>query len=451
MDIILGEEQQAALEDIIRFTKSNKIAYSLIGYAGTGKSFLVKSLVEYLESARKQYVLTVPTHKAKTVLERFTEREGMTLHKLLSLSPNIQILNLDFKDLQFYTHGNSMLFPSHGIIICDESSMVNDELFELLISKCEQYYSQIIFIGDSKQLKPVTSISISKVFDLKDQFILTKIFRQKEESGLSDILPILREGIVNRFSTSIGTEGSLLCHTDVKDFFTDAVKYAKKAMKTNDILETKILAYTNSRASAFNLKMKEVLFGNKSEYDLFGTITGTENLEFNGTKFWNSMDYIIIDKPIKVPIAVPGFITLPGYKLNLYNSSNKRREEVCIISKDVNKDYLDSLAMFIEDVRVDAIHSKGRNNRRASMLWKNYYNILKSFTTPFDIYYDGRLIRKKSFDHGYAVTVHKSQGSSINNVFIDMKNISICRDREELRQLQYVAVSRATTNAHILQ
>ena len=43
------------------------------------------------------------------------------------------------------------------------------------------------------------------------------------------------------------------------------------------------------------------------------------------------------------------------------------------------------------------------------------------------------------------------QGSSINNVFIDMKDIGICRDELELRQLQYVSVSRAKTNAHILQ
>ena len=49
------------------------------------------------------------------------------------------------------------------------------------------------------------------------------------------------------------------------------------------------------------------------------------------------------------------------------------------------------------------------------------------------------------------MTVHKSQGSSINNVFIDMKDVSICRDKEELRQLQYVGVSRTKTNCYILQ
>lgn len=43
------------------------------------------------------------------------------------------------------------------------------------------------------------------------------------------------------------------------------------------------------------------------------------------------------------------------------------------------------------------------------------------------------------------------QGSSINNIFVDMKDISICRDPEEFRQLQYVALSRAISNAYVLQ
>ncbi len=48
---------------------------------------------------------------------------------------------------------------------------------------------------------------------------------------------------------------------------------------------------------------------------------------------------------------------------------------------------------------------------------------------------------KKSFDYGYAMTVHKAQGSTINNVFIDMKDVLTCRDPELLRQLQYVGAS----------
>ena len=59
-------------------------------------------------------------------------------------------------------------------------------------------------------------------------------------------------------------------------------------------------------------------------------------------------------------------------------------------------------------------------------------------------------IKKKTFDYGYASSTHKLQGSSINTIFIDMANINKCRNKDELRQLQYVALSRTKTDAHIL-
>ena len=49
-----------------------------------------------------------------------------------------------------------------------------------------------------------------------------------------------------------------------------------------------------------------------------------------------------------------------------------------------------------------------KKSRYSYVKWKEYYEINNSFTTPFNLYYDNRLIRKKSFDYGYASTVHKS-------------------------------------------
>ena len=77
--------------------------------------------------------------------------------------------------------------------------------------------------------------------------------------------------------------------------------------------------------------------------------------------------------------------------------------------------------------------------------------MINSFTTPIDFYYDGRLIRKKSFDYAYAVTVHRSQGSSYNNVLVDMRNINSCSDEAVHRQLQYVALSRTRKDVLLYQ
>lgn len=233
--------------------------------------------------------------------------------------------------------------------------------------------------------------------------------------------------------------------------FQHIIPNFKKAMKNQDVLETKILTYTNDRVNQYNNKVKEILFGNISEYDKFQFLTCYENLEFNGVNFYNSMDYIVIDDPIKTRIDIPEFTSLPGWKLNLYDPSLKISEEILILSKDITKDYLDSLAQLIESIRFDAIELKKYNSRSSRDKWKLYYKLIGSFTSPFNLYFDNRLIRKKSFDHGFACTIHKSQGKSLNNVFIDMKDVMICRNFDELRQLQYVSVSRARNDVHIYQ
>ncbi|MDA3855105.1 MAG: AAA family ATPase [Candidatus Woesearchaeota archaeon] len=449
--IILGKDQLGALQSMKDFINSSKISFSLVGYAGTGKTALIQYIINYLEDKFIPYTLCAPTHKAKVVLERFTGREGMTLHKLLSLSPMIEVMNLDFNDLKFTSNFFSNTFPYDSIIICDESSMINDDLYDLLTERCKQFRCKLITAGDRAQLKPVNSITHSKVFDNPNKALLTNIYRQSKESGLVDILPILREQIIPEFTPSLGEDGSLYCFDNAKDFVMESLPYFRKAIKNSDILEAKILAYTNNRVGAFNKKMKTLLFGDKKEYNKLEILTGRENLSFNKTKFWNSMDYIIADEPRPSEVFIPGFLKLPGYYLNLYNASTKNIEEIFILSKQISKDYLDSLAYHIEITRLKAVDAKKRRSRQASMLWKEYYKLIGSFTSPVDLYYSNRLIRKKSFDYGYAITTHRSQGSSINNVFIDMNNIKRCRDKEELRQLQYVSVSRSSHNAYILQ
>lgn len=450
-EIILGEEQVQVLNSTYDFIQSKEIALTINGFAGSGKSLITRYIIEHLEKKRIHYTLCAPTHAAKVVLERFTNRSGITLHKLLSLSPNIEIMNLDFRDLKFIFGNSGEHFPTKGIILCDEASMIPDDLFDLLLQRCKEYECKVIFICDGAQLRPVKADANSKVLDLPNKLTLNKIYRQSSESGLITVLPKLRTEIIYNFEEAIGTEGSLYIVNDAKELFEKAYPAFKKAIKNSDILETKMLAYTNARVSAFNIKMKELLFGDKKEYNKFEFLTGCENLEFNKTKFWNSLDYIIIDEPVKREVLIPDFMKLPGYDLNLYNSSTDEVEQVFILQKDIPKDYLDSLAYHIENTRLAAIDSKRYNKRVSNIRWANYYKLIKSFTSPIDLYYSNRLIRSKSFDYGYAISTHRSQGRSLNNVFIDMKNIRTCRNQDELRQLQYVAVSRARTNAYILQ
>lgn len=146
--IILGEQQQEALDKIKSFINSTELIFSLIGYAGTGKSTMIKNIIEYLEGSGIPYVLCAPTHKAKSVIQMNTHRTATTIHSLLSLSPNLNILELDLRDLKFVTSQKQTGIPVRGLLICDESSMVNNYLFDMLKQKCRSLNCKIIFLGE---------------------------------------------------------------------------------------------------------------------------------------------------------------------------------------------------------------------------------------------------------------------------------------------------------------
>lgn len=454
-DFLLGEEQLQALDLMKEFiTSSNVTAFSLVGSAGTGKTVLINELLKWIKANSIQYVLCAPTNKAGLVLREATKDENVTtVHKLLTLTPNLEIFELDFNELEFQIKNPMNLgIPHAGVVICDEASMINDELFKIIIHHATLYNSKVIFVGDKAQLQPVNANNVSKVFNLDNRFELTKIYRQSSENAILPVLQELREKPILSFSQRLAEEGSLYCFTDTKEFVKPAYKVYKEAIKEGNILKTKILAYTNKRVEAYNKCMKRLLFNNESEYNKGEFLTAYENLDTSMTVY-NSMDYIIASEPTKVDIKIHKFgISLPGYVLELYDSFFDRTGTIKILSKDIDKSYFLEIADFIENIRLDAIELKERGwYKKSKMRWVDYFKAMDSFTTPVDLYIGNRLVRGKSFDYGYAISTHKSQGSSLDTVFVDIKNINTCRNIDERRQLQYVALSRTKSDAYLLQ
>jgi hypothetical protein len=100
----------------------------------------------------------------------------------------------------------------------------------------------------------------------------------------------------------------------------------------------------------------------------------------------------------------------------------------------MNREIYDQIAYTIEGIRLKALKNPAN--------WLKYYQLIKSFATPFDLEFDNRIVKKKTFDLGYACTVHKSQGSTYDKVYVDLNDILTCKDDKMLRQLEYVAFSR---------
>lgn len=452
-DFELGEEQLQALNLIKDFIKnSNDTAFSLCGSAGTGKTTLEKEIIDYLNEEWLDYSLCAPTHKAALVMRQTTREDAITLHKLLSLSPNVEILDLDFRELQFRTSRVVNAIMPKSIILCDEASMINDDLFDLLIQKCKDKKAKIIFLSDSKQLNPVKSRRCSKVYDLPNQFELTKIYQQSSESALTDLLQSLREHKLGHLDSKFAEAGSLIVTSNMGEFLNAAKTQFLDAINERNILQTKIAAYTNTRVTLFNQAMRKILWQDDKPYHKGEFITAYENADFEGTMFYNSMDYIIDNEPEESTFELPHFCCkVKGYLLDLWDSYDKYSKEVLILSQDNPAEIFENLAGTLEEIRFRAIEAKTHSSFKASLYWKQYYELLHSFVTPKALIYDNRVIRKKSFDYGYASTSHKLQGSSYENIFVDLRNINTCSDEVVKRQLQYVALSRTRHDAYVLQ
>lgn len=128
----------------------------------------MNEFVQYLDSTRgcRFFKLCAPTHKAKAVLEMATGYRATTLHKLLALSPKLDIFNLDYKDLKFYSDGMGDI-PNKGLIIIDEASMVSDELYDLLVDYCETHQCKILFIGMLHRLPQLRTEVLVKCLVMK--------------------------------------------------------------------------------------------------------------------------------------------------------------------------------------------------------------------------------------------------------------------------------------------
>ena len=326
--------------------------------------------------------------------------------------------------------------------------MINDDLYDILIEKCSELNTKVIFCGDIKQLQPVEGRNYSKVFQLKNRFELTKIYRQKDGSAIAPLLLELRDDVIGDIETKESEHGSLYVYNDIKEYADQMVRCFKEGIERQDVLYAKALAYTNNRVAEYNRVMHQLVFG-KAPYYKGEILTAYSNFNGKRTKFFNSMDYIIAEEPITTEAYVKDLReTFLVHMLTLKDPLSGFSDVVYMMDKNNDEEKFDMLAAEVEGIRVKALNSTGK---RKSMFWSMYFRLTETFVLPLDLYYEGRMVMKKGLDYGYAITVHKSQGSSISKTFVDLRDIRKQKIRDELRQLEYVALSRASGDVFIYE
>ena len=449
MELELTDDQEKALKAVYKWTKLNihvdgdDAFFNLYGAAGTGKTTVVKEILKILPG---RVCVAAPTHKAKDVIAEMTNKPGLTLHSLLGLRPNVNIESYNPNNPQYATMAEEKI-TSFDIIIIDECSMVNRALTRELLKKASQYKRRIIFVGDAYQLPPIGEVK-SNTFSVKHTAGLFEVVRQKEGSPNQQLLLDARIDIDKKSNileekfklpmrdvniNEEGNEQGVIVTADNNEFYQKLISIYNQPEAKQNMNFVKTIAYTNHAVEALNKYIKSRINPHEEVISEGDYLLGYDTVMDNSDKIivQNSTDYYIHNL----------YYTEEKIMSKMYRFFNV---VVNPAGKTIKILHPDSYADFHEIIQV--FYSNAITNRA----WRPYYKYLKNFVLLKDFFHETMVdkygrpekVAKKNIDLGYAITTHKSQGSTYDNVAIIYSNFAKCLKPQEKKQLTYVALSR---------
>lgn len=449
MDYKLTEQQQQIYENIIEDIKEIKSGdifgehswLSLKGPAGSGKTFLNKQIVKTLLGMNFNIAVVAPTHQAVKVIRdtigiQHKKLKFTSLHSFLGLKPgdiNPETGERKFKrTAKKYLSG--MAKEKFDICILDESSMVSHELFKFL--KEEMYQNNriqsFLFCGDGFQLLPVKdSDEKHAIYNNPsiNHYELTELIRNTDMEVINFVTTI-RQMIEDK-GTKYDLFNYLVCerdkgtHDKIK-FYKSKKEFIQKFIeedrlgKCDDVIGT----FTNANVDMYNEKIRNYYVKEDGVVpeihpdDLFVVQESTQDdLTYRQDAFVNS-EILSLKQSNFEDFDFKGKV-FKGYKCTC--TDNRKFNKLANESKD-------EYHRACELLRLNAIKTKNREN------WKMYYDLLKLFLD----------VRPQ-----HASTLHKLQGSSYRDIYVDLSDLGYVEDSLLLR-LMYVGCTRAKRDVHIL-
>lgn len=389
----LTEKQQLGLRIALeRYLNHEK--YTIIsGYAGTGKSTLVKFIISALSqygiNPEEDVVFTSFTGKATQVLQKKGNKNVSTLHRLL----------YEFKprsDGTFYRQAKIDLFP-YKIVVVDECSMAPKELLQQLF----KHNVYIICLGDPGQLPPVNKDDDNHLLD-NPHIFLDEVMRQAAESEIIQLSMKIRNG------------------EPINNFCGKEVQVISKAELNTGMLQwaDQVLCATNSTRVALNNQMRDLL--------------GRGDMPEDGDKIIclrNYWDYISEEGENPLVNGTIGFLRNSFesfHQLPIYLGVKPERFPVVI--SDFITDSNESYGHLTMDKRMIL-------EGEPTLNWKDSFKVSSARKGMY------RHLVPMNFTYGYAITGHKSQGSEWNKVLVIEERFPF--DKEEHQRWLYTCVTRA--------
>lgn len=450
--ITFNDQQYEGINRIRKWLKGTDKFFTLAGYAGSGKTTCLKKI---LDEIRMSVVVSAPTHKAKKIAMKTTGQEGETLQSLLGLRPDV---NLDEFNPNFPTFDimSMPLINNYGLVIIDEASMINLELFNLIETISRRTNSKILFIGDPAQIPPVNEAE-SAVFvnESIESHWLTKIERQTESNPLCYIYDRLRNNLtmmdnIYERRTNMNSDGEGVYYTDNKLDFRNKLlaEFSSDTYKKN-MDHVKLIAWRNETVQYSNKFIRDYIIGENSDIVEVGDILmGYRSIPDPKLKLniiENSSDYRITWKSKRQQNE----LDIYGYVIRIEENSDIFSDFTDIFIVDTK----DEKNMYLYAQYHDFYRDLAKRNKK---MWNIYFTFRRKnmILCNIDKYIDGTNrgtdTITKDLDYAYAITGHKSQGSTYTHVFILEDDINTNRCIKERNQLLYTSLTRPTTSATIL-
>lgn len=453
------EAVSGALDFIAAPYDNLRMCIGINGAGGTGKTYITNYIIRNCKYSLSVIKCCSPTHKACRV---FSEAIGgikvETIQSTFGLRLNLKLSDFDPNNPQFDPMAKPKL-EQVKLLIVDECSMIPAKLINYIIKVCKEQQIKIIFLGDEYQLAPVNerkSIGFDKCYK---KYTLTEIVRQESNNPISDLLKLLREDIENKtykFLQYIGKNiDNFKFNEDNKGWvivrpnkFRDYIDTSFSDEEyTKNINLYRIIAYTNKAVANWNnyVRNKIIKDSDKKIITRNDLIMSYETIvdDFLSIILNNSEEYIINDivdyvDPkygfkgflVKFQLVNGGHITKPIFILN-----HEDRYTIQMYYKTIN-----------ELLRV----AKNATGGTRAAKWKDYFNFKKQYLIAANILdRKGNIIISRDLDYGFAVTSHKSQGSTYSDVFVDVNdivydsNMNPYTNQDDLLRRLYVACSRA--------
>lgn len=420
--------------------------YTLEGFAGTGKSTIIREIIRKLH--KKKIVVSAPTHKAKKVIAKFTDLKAETIQALLGLRPDVDLEHFNPNKPIFNLKAEEKI-QDYNVLFIDECSMLGRLLKKLIEEKALKFEVKVVYIGDRYQLPPVGE-KISQTFLNKNRVVLNEIVRQSNENPNQELIEIARNDVrdnTDNFISFIKNNTDKINDKGEGFYLENPDNYYKNLLEqyTNDDYQfdtdlVKTICWKNETGNRINTYIRKKIINSK-ELVAKGDILmaySTVSIELLRAPYFrniieNSADYVVDDVLIQTKII--GNIELKGYRTYIKDSD----DPLFILHRDSYTDFREEIK------RRQQIAKTGFGQ------WKQYYTFKNQITVMEPFYdYKGNILVKKDLDYGYAITTHKSQGSTYQNVGININDLMQNFTPSERRSLIYVAVSRTSKVNRIL-